>query len=278
MTATASRTLLDQVNHLPTLPKAVRELLAEFEKPQVEFDNVVRGLRADPVLSVKLLRLSNSAFYRRSGTVSRIEDAVVFLGLHAVRNLVLAIGLAAGVSFPPRFARKAFWRYSLHTAVIARQLAVQTSQDREAAFTLGLVRAIGVPLLYGTFPQEIEALDSGGSCFFDPDRGALEHARLGFNHLELTADLIEHWHLPAEAADALRQSQHPDTTDNQFRMAAILRIAGWLAAGLEEGQDLRDALPPELETLCSAVGIDDEELAAIPPIGELTAGLETLLE
>jgi len=273
-----ARTLLEQFNNLPTLPKAVRDLLAEFERPQVDLDRVIALVRADPVISVKLLRLANSAFYHRSGSVSRIEDAVIFLGLQIVRNLVLAIGLAGSIKFPQSFPKSVFWRYCLHSAVVARYLAGVVRTDREAAFTLGLVRSIGQPLMYGALGDDMHALDAGGSCFYDPDRCALESMRLGFNHVELGADLAARWHFPAPMVEALRHSQASADVDHGSQMATIVQIAACVAAALEEGHDLSEGVQPEVSKLLTRVGLDEQVLAEMPPIKEMAAGLESLLE
>src|SRR5262249_27738161 len=150
--------ILDQIGTLPSVPAVVKDLMLEFDKPEVNIDKVTRLLSSDPVLAMKLLRLANSSFFARRGTVERLQDAVVYVGPHATRNLVLAVGLAAGVRFPKDFPADAFWRYSLHSAVAARHLAASSRQDPGTAFALGLMRAIGEPLLAGAFPAQLGEL------------------------------------------------------------------------------------------------------------------------
>ena len=115
--------LLLHPNALPTVPKVVEELIASFEKPDVCLDEVARTLSLDPVLSAKLLRLANSAYYHVSRRIGNVEDAIRMLGFVTVRTLVISSGLVGGFKTVPGLDLKRFWRYSLHTAVAARYIA-----------------------------------------------------------------------------------------------------------------------------------------------------------
>ena len=53
--------LFQQPHALPVAPKIVNELVRSFDNPAIATEDIARQLRADPVLSAKLLRLANSA-------------------------------------------------------------------------------------------------------------------------------------------------------------------------------------------------------------------------
>ena len=55
--------LFQQTQSLPTIPKVVQELIDTFNNEDVSIEEITRKLTADQVLSAKLLRLANSAYY-----------------------------------------------------------------------------------------------------------------------------------------------------------------------------------------------------------------------
>ena len=46
-------------------------------------------IRRDPSLTARLLRLVNSVYYGLSNPVSNLEEAVLYLGLRQIRQLVM---------------------------------------------------------------------------------------------------------------------------------------------------------------------------------------------
>ena len=66
--------LFQQPHALPVAPMIVNELVRSFDNPAIATEDIARQLGADPVLSAKLLRLANSAYYHVSRSVGTVED------------------------------------------------------------------------------------------------------------------------------------------------------------------------------------------------------------
>jgi len=276
MAIASAESLLDHVNNLPTMPKAMRDLMTEFEKAEVDVGRVTRLIGADPVLSVKLLRLANSAYYHRKGTVNRLQDAVVFVGTHATRNLVMSVGLAGSIRFPPQFPAQSFWRYSLHSAVASRYLAAQLRQDAETGFAVGLMRAIGEPLAAGVLGPEIAAVDQ--ICpYYDESRTGAERDRLGFTYVDVTAALAERWHFPPPMVSALRDSQgYAQGKDST--LGQVVALGAWMAGEYEWKRNGSSELPQVVAARLQALGLSESALRDMPPLPTLSEGLETLVQ
>ena len=73
---------------LPTAPKVVEELISSFDKASVSTEEIAKKLSTDPVLSAKLLRLANSAYYHVSRSIGTVEDAVPATGPASVHRQV----------------------------------------------------------------------------------------------------------------------------------------------------------------------------------------------
>ncbi len=79
------------------------QILNEVNKNDdvVDFDKIEGIINLDPGLSYKLLKLINSAFYKRMNEVSSIKQAVVFLGLQELRRFISLMMLSEVSSEKP---------------------------------------------------------------------------------------------------------------------------------------------------------------------------------
>ena len=135
--------LFKQPQALPAVPKIVHELIDSFNNEDISIDDIAKKIAADPVLSARLLRLANSAYYHVSRTVGSVDDALMMLGFVTVRTLVISSGLTSGFKTMPGLDLNKFWRYSMHTAAVSRWLAKTTGNNVDLAFTVGLMHGIG---------------------------------------------------------------------------------------------------------------------------------------
>jgi len=272
--ATAER-LLAEVGNLPAMPQVLRELLAEFERPAVNVSRATRLIGADPALANRLLRVANSAFHHRVQPVERLQSAVLLVGAHAARNLVLAMALGGSIRFPARFPALAFWRYSLHAAAASRHLAHQVHADSETAFAIGLMRGLGLPLAAAALGPEVCELDR--LCpHHDEGRTGVERERLGFSHVDLTAALATRWHFPGVMVSALRESEGMARSPYNT-LAHVVALGAWLAGEHEWRRSFFHRLPPAAASRLQALGLDESVLRRTPPLPELAQGLETLM-
>lgn len=268
--------LMSRVHTLPTVPKVVQELIATFDQPQIDLVRIARLVNTDPVIAAKVLRLANSAYYRRSRTVTSVNDAIVFMGLDALRMLVVGAGFAASVKVPASLGRDLFWRYCLHTAVSARYFAGQCGEDAQAAFTAGLLHAIGEPLMVMAMEEELREVERQ-TRFFDRERAVCERAQVGFAYSDLGAELAESWRFPPGMVDAIRHAPEPLYAEEFSRPAACVYLGSHFAAGYER----HDAVDISLMTLdvrvLDLLGLELSVAEKMPTVDKLASGLEELV-
>ncbi len=271
--------LLQMPNTLPTAPRVVEELISSFMYPNISVDEIARTLSADPVLSAKLLRLANSAYYHVSRSIGTVDDAVRMLGFVSVRTLVISAGLVSGFKTVPGLDLKRFWRYSMHTAVSAKWIARQANDNPELAFTIGMMHGLGQLVMHIGLPEPMLALDAEVGLYA-PQRMAAERAAFGYDYSAVGAVLAERWKFPEIFASTIRDFGDPSTHGGALRMPAIVHLAVWRAQMEEAG-----LAPAELAaTIAAAVAAGDAgalageiDIASMPPLAELSAGLDELV-
>src|SRR5690242_21824738 len=125
-----SQSIRDQIREcdsLPTLPAAALRILQLTRDESTSIDEIGAIIARDPALSLKVLRAVNSPFYGIPQKVSAVSQAVVLLGLHAVKALVLGFTLLNSVKTKKSgFDHLAFWRRSMYAAAAARIIGSKT--------------------------------------------------------------------------------------------------------------------------------------------------------
>lgn len=284
------KSLLDQPSKLPTIPKVTRQLIASFAREDVALGEIARLLATDPALSAKVLRLANSAYFQVSRSIVTVDDALRVLGLVMVRNLVLGNSMVVAFRHTPGMDLTQFWRYNLYTVGAARWLAGLGGANTDLVFTVGLMHGIGQLQLHAATPAAMVALDRQMNVLA-AGRAELERQTLGFHHGELAAELARFWHFPQPIVAALREVADPLLAKEFSAPAAWVHLGAWRARvellGLSD-EELLATYPRELGRRLGLTPAWLPALAAqaagllpcplMPPLHELTAGLEAMFE
>jgi HD-like signal output (HDOD) protein len=244
-------------------------------------------LAADPVMSARLLKLANSAYFHVPRTIETIEAALQILGMVMVRNLVIGASVAAAFNNTTGINLQQFWRYNLYTACAARWLADRTDVDSDMVFTLGVMHAIGQLQMHAVIPEELVALDKQMGVL-DAGRAKAEFEVFGFHYGDVSAELARAWNFPLSLVDALRHVAEPLVVPNFSEAAAWVHMGAWCARAHVLGysdQQQRDGYPHELgrrlylEPNWTPALVDRRRKDALmPPLPELTNGLEAMFE
>jgi HD-like signal output (HDOD) protein len=130
------RTLLASQFVLPSIPKVIALLLTELKHDEPDLKKITQLISTDPALTTRLLRLSNSRFFKLSGKINSVTESLALLGLNHVRTMVTEAASAASFKAVPGINLQQFWSYSLNVAKLSRSLAgwcAKTSRLRSPA-------------------------------------------------------------------------------------------------------------------------------------------------
>jgi HD-like signal output (HDOD) protein len=218
----------------------------------------------DPALTTRVLRLSNSAFFRVSRKIGNADEAVALLGLTHVRSLVMAAALGASFKNVPGIDLKQFWRYSLRVAEISKSLAGVLHQNQGNAFTAGLIHGIGILIMHIAMPDEVMPLDMATPPF-DLKRGAAEKNTFGYTYADVGAGMAEKWQFPAEMVSALANQLEPFEGEAYDRLGGILHLASWRARAEELQLDNNGLLATFPDMVGLTLGLDLDSVLGKDP-------------
>lgn len=221
--------LLDEVVTLPSMPTALQQVVSLLDNPGASMSEVGRAMSADPAISMKSLRLVNSAYYGLGQEVKTVEHAVVLLGQRVVRNLVVS----ATVFHAIEGMAERFVRHSVACGVAMRVLTTHTHlsarvSSSDEGFVYGLLHEIGKMLL-NEYMQEACV-----ECATLVRHGAYPHLAeqqiIGVDHAAIGARLAERWNLAPEIVFALAGQYEIHRVPVEYRsLAAGLQLANFIA-------------------------------------------------
>jgi HD-like signal output (HDOD) protein len=228
------KTLLASHFVLPSIPKVVALLLNELARAEPDLRKISQLISTDPALATRLLQTANSGFFKLSGSINSVPESLAILGLGHVHTMVAAA--ASGTSFKalPGINLQQFWAYSLNVAKLSRSLAGVVRQNQQAAFTCGLIHAVGELAMHICMPDEAAALDREVAPL-DLKRATAERRSFGYCYAQVSAGLAKKWKLPQAIVDALEHQYAPFQDDVYEPLAGVIHLATWRARAWEAG-------------------------------------------
>ncbi|RRJ84644.1 EAL and HDOD domain-containing protein [Aestuariirhabdus litorea] len=130
----------------------VFKLLELIQDPDVHFSQLSAVIDKDPNLSIKLIKLVNSAFYRRNRSIESIQQAVTMLGLGEIKTLATMLSLANLSDKPDALVVTALAR-----ANMMEQLGKSANLDPGPLFLAGILSLMDA-FMDRLLPELIEGL------------------------------------------------------------------------------------------------------------------------
>jgi HD-like signal output (HDOD) protein len=256
--------LLNFPRALPAMSRTVSDLLAEMNKDDPSPKRVSDLISQDPSLTTRVLRLSNSAFFRVSRKIGSAEEAVAMLGMTHVRSLVMAAALGSSFKNVPGVNLPQFWRYSLRVADISKSLAGVLRQNESNAFTAGLIHAIGDLIMHIAMPDLVSPLDMGTPPL-DLNRAQAEMAVFGYTYAQVGAGMAEKWQFPTTIVSALNNQISPFEGDAYDPLGGVLHIASWRARAEEIQLDENGLVATFPDLVGLSLGLDLDSVLGKDP-------------
>lgn len=235
--------VLAAIDKVPSLPHIVGQVLQRVGDARSTAADLGQLIEQDMVLAGRVLKLVNSAFYRRPQPVGSIREAVSVIGFASLKSLVLAASTANILLVdlePYGMVRGGLWRNSIATAAVARAAGLRAKAGADLAeeyFAAGLLRDVGLLVLSPILARSAVRLRRQPGF----DILQLERRAIGFDHGWVGDRLGEKWQLPPNLRAAIgRHHREPETEPDAVRVhLGVVRLAERLvyAAGIGVATD-----------------------------------------
>jgi len=269
----AANPRFDELKTSGKLPSPSGVALAIIElcrRDGVSIDEIAHAVRADPALSGRLIKFANAAAHGPRRPVVAVPDAVRLVGINMVRQLVLGFSLLGQYSSGPckAFDYQRFWSRSLAVAIAASALCMRVrGAPPDEAFTCGLLSAVGTLALATIYPSEFAELLAGEQRTA-ADLIRLEQERFATDHNELSAALLDDWHLPRLFVQSVFHHEAPDQArlpegSREFIICNLFHLAGLLGDFCVAREDDRRPLIADLFLAAAKIGLDQPALSKL---------------
>jgi putative nucleotidyltransferase with HDIG domain len=246
--------IANMLDEIPTFSQSVIRIIELTSDIDSSNKELVAQITHDPILTAKVLKLVNSAYFGLARSVDSIQHSVVYVGINTIKNLALSV--AAMGSLPQTnkagLEMKEFWLHSLKTAVVAKLLAQKNGIPKSAVsayFISGLLHDIGKIILSQAVPEAYKAVLAEATDL-KKTLHQLEQEAFGIDHAALGAMLAEKWQLPANIVDAIRHHHHAQHTDEQILNRTIY-VASEVAKLIDQ-EDNQDVIATEISPAVQA--------------------------
>lgn len=196
---------------IPPRPRILELIGLEARAGEPDFNHLAELIQADVALAAGFIKVANSPFFGYRQKMRNVRDALLMLGLRAAANALA--GLIMRKVLPPPMHLERFWDTSQRTAELAawlvRRVGVRYGVGAEDAYTFGLFRDCGIPIMMRRFSGYGEVLARANASADEPFT-RVEEAALPTNHAMVGGLMAQSWWLPEDICIAIRR--HHDVT------------------------------------------------------------------
>ena len=222
---------------IPPRPQILERVSVEMRKEDPNLRYLGDMVSADVSLAAGLLKTANSSYFGFRTRARTVTQALVMLGLDATSRAIAGLTLRKVFLAVPTMER--FWDASARVARVSGwlvgRIGVRDGVRPDDAYTFGLFRDCGIPILMRKFPQYAAILKEADA---DADRvfTEVEQVRCPTNHAVVGSLMAQNWWLPDETSQAIRCHHDPailaagplGIPPASARMVALAQLAEFL--------------------------------------------------
>lgn len=234
-----------RVEEKPLPSRIAFELLHIIEDENHSLKQIIALVENDAALTTEVLKLANTAAYRRGEPASTLSRAMLLMGEMMVVGVAICASSSIIFNCPLNgydSSADEMFDHSLRSAIAAREVArfARKKINPGLAFTAGLLHDIGKTVisefLEGRTMELTKACEEGEVA----DYLQAEKSVLGTDHADVGFMLARQWHLPDTLAFAIRDHHQPASTEEAYRtlvytihLADLISMMGGAGTGAD---------------------------------------------
>ena len=220
--------VIKEIKNLKPIPAVVTSLLEIIDDPNASMNEITKIIQYDPAITADLLRTANSAYFGLKRPAETIQEAAMMLGTDHVVDLVMlkvSAQVAKGTQKGYDLHEGALWKYSVSSALIAKQVAVQLDlPNKNSIFTAALLKDIGKTVL-DKFIQD--AFEKISNLVINENFSFMEAEKqiIGVDHAELGAMIAKMWKFSPRMVGIIRNHHLSSETMVRDKDLAVVYLS-----------------------------------------------------
>ncbi len=248
-------------SELASIGDVVYKIMDITKNPDSTATDLKNVIEVDPPLSAKILRRANSAQYGVCRNITSIQEAIVFMGFNAVKELALSLKVGSFFNddkVTHGYSRKGLWKHSLGVAMCAKNIyRKEFSEKGDTVYSAGLIHDIGIIV---EEQYELKAFHTILQMSEKEEISLREAEKVtqGFDHCMIARNLTRAWNLPEDIIAAIAYHHQPTRVDPIYaKQSNTLFISDYICQKFGVGHMSEKKLDDELFLKCTgALEID----------------------
>ncbi len=261
------------IDSMPSLSPVVHKINEVANNVKSSAQDLTDLIQLDPVLTAKVTRMVNSAYFGLPQEVKSLKQAVVLLGINTIKNVAISSAFL-GRSYlkgSDVLDGEDFWKHSLGVAVaskmIARRLGVE-EKFIEEYFIAGLIHDIGKILMNNSFPDEMRKILEISAAKNTPITD-IEKNVLGLSHEEIGIAIGKKWKFENNLLYAVGRHHQPALQGNSAIFSMVVAVADTFVKILKVGFSGNHRITPVPDEVWKILNLDEESVfATLADIGK----------
>ncbi len=221
--------ILKKIKQLPPLPESAMQIEAVYQDPNSSFNDMVKILEKDPLLTADILKAANSPLYGFSREINAISQAVGLFGMGTVRGFALAsiVKKSFALDLSPygitneMFSQLSKRQHALMTAWCVKKENKLMGILSPAAFLVEIGKVIIAQQIM--LDGKVEEFKSALTELQDVE--AAEMQIIGTNTPEVSATIFKLWKFEEGLVDTIAHCQEPELAlEEDKKPAQILHV------------------------------------------------------
>lgn len=257
----------DSIDRMPTLSPVIHKINEVANNVKSSAQELTDVIQLDPVLTAKVIRMVNSAYFGLSQEIKSLKQAVVMLGINTIKNVALSSALLGQITLKGNTSlnEQDFWKHSLGVGVASKMIARARGIDDslvEEYFIAGLIHDIGKVLINNFFPEQmaviLEQLAQKGAPILE-----VEKKVLGLTHEEIGIAIGKKWRFSNSFLYAVGRHHQPLIEGPAAPYSMVTCIADTFVKVLKLGFSGNSRFDPIPEEVWQNLGLNEERVFEI---------------
>ncbi len=226
--------IVEMVNksEISSVQNVVSGITKIINDPESSAKDLKEIIQIDPPLTGKLLKLANSVYYSPRNKISEIQQAIIWVGYDALKELALSQKVCevfAGDSDIEGYSPNLLWKHSVAVALLGKMIyRREFGRKGENIYVAGLMHDIGIIAL-DQFCQDDFRVILTKTKTGKKNQTKMEKEVLGFDHTDVGRAMTDSWNLPRELVEVIGHHHNPDNIARDFvRPGLTLYVADYV--------------------------------------------------
>lgn len=258
--------LIEDIDQLNPVSNVAGKVMALLDNPDCGMSDLADIIRYEPALTANVLKLANSAYFGLPGKIEDAKQAIIYLGMTRVVELVLLVCCSEpfnGAHDGYGLSRGELWKSAVSASILANDLSdIKGSKQSNLCFIGALLRDIGKVVMdkhvLSVKEQILSRVKTQAITFM-----AAERQIMGYDHTQVGAIIAKKWHFPTALQCILRYYHTPIEAKGCFMEASIVHLADSLCRKMEIGLGVDDPFYLEDDRVGRSLGLNESEIQGV---------------